>query len=434
MRILKLTANNFLNLRAIELSPNGESLILSGKNGAGKTSILRAIEAALGGSRKSPQDPIRHGQERAEIVVQTDKWIARRIYTAKGERLEVTTPEGATFKSPQSLLDAVLGDVSFDPLAFKTMDPAKQRAIILQLAQLDFSGLDAERKAAYDERAAQSKHTKTLLARLEALPEIQASLPKKPLSSADLLAALEFYNKEASDYEAACKRKLSLDQTLSHLEADIDGLEAQLIEKRDQRDGVKQSLAAIEIPPNDFAEKREVVRAQLADLDQTNAAIHEREKRVELETTMAEAKQKAEEAEETIRSLDAEKTKRLAEATYPLEGISLSEDGVLFNGVLLDQLSDGEAIRVSVAVAMALNPTLRVILIRNGSLLDEEGKRALLAMAEAQDYQVWMEEVDSSGRVGIYIEDGKIVSTEGPALSALENVSAPAQAEESYYG
>jgi hypothetical protein len=58
---------------------------------------------------------------------------------------------------------------------------------------------------------------------------------------------------------------------------------------------------------------------------------------------------------------------------------------------------------------MNLNPTLRVIRIMDGSLLDADSLAAIAAAASAADYQVWIERVDDDGAVGaVIIEDGEI--------------------------
>jgi hypothetical protein len=57
---------------------------------------------------------------------------------------------------------------------------------------------------------------------------------------------------------------------------------------------------------------------------------------------------------------------------------------------------------------MASNPRLRVIRVRDGSLLDEEGLRLVEEMAGARDFQVGCERVDSTGKVGFVLEDGQV--------------------------
>lgn len=92
----------------------------------------------------------------------------------------------------------------------------------------------------------------------------------------------------------------------------------------------------------------------------------------------------------------------------PVPGLSLAEGRVLLNGVPFDQSSSAEQIRTSVAIAMAANPKLRIIRIKDGSLLDEDGLRLIAEQAKENDYQVWIERVDSSGKIGIVMEDGSV--------------------------
>ena len=55
---------------------------------------------------------------------------------------------------------------------------------------------------------------------------------------------------------------------------------------------------------------------------------------------------------------------------------------------------------------MSSNPKLRVMQIRDGSLLDDDGLLAIADLAEQHNYQVLIERVDSSGKVGVVMEDG----------------------------
>ena len=86
-----------------------------------------------------------------------------------------------------------------------------------------------------------------------------------------------------------------------------------------------------------------------------------------------------------------------------------------FGGLPLDQASDEEQLRVGCSIAAAGNPTLRVIRIREGSLIDDQHLAGLREWAEGTDYQVWIERVDSSGTVGFVIEDGALKGAEGDA-------------------
>jgi len=65
-----------------------------------------------------------------------------------------------------------------------------------------------------------------------------------------------------------------------------------------------------------------------------------------------------------------------------------------------------------------MNPKLRVIRVRDGSLLDEDAMKLLAKFADAHDMQIWVERVDSSGAVGFVLEDGRVRNTSAPATEA----------------
>lgn len=106
------------------------------------------------------------------------------------------------------------------------------------------------------------------------------------------------------------------------------------------------------------------------------------------------------------------KADAISAAQLPVQGLGFGDGVVTFNGIPFDQASSAEQLRVSMAIAMASNPKLRVIRITDGSLLDEDSLAAIADMAKAEDYQIWIERVDATGKVGILIEDGQVKNTE----------------------
>jgi hypothetical protein len=78
------------------------------------------------------------------------------------------------------------------------------------------------------------------------------------------------------------------------------------------------------------------------------------------------------------------------------------------NGHPFVQASDAEQLRASIAIAISMNPQIRVIRVRDGSLLDEDSIKLVAELAEANDCQVWLERVDSSGKIGFVLEDGHV--------------------------
>jgi len=107
----------------------------------------------------------------------------------------------------------------------------------------------------------------------------------------------------------------------------------------------------------------------------------------------------------------------------PVDGLGFGDGIVTLNDLPFEQASDAERLRVSIAIAMATNPKLRVIRIRDGSLLDEDSMKMIAEMAKDGDFQYWIERVDSTGTVGIVLEDGEVKAdnqeeeTSGPSKS-----------------
>jgi len=98
----------------------------------------------------------------------------------------------------------------------------------------------------------------------------------------------------------------------------------------------------------------------------------------------------------------------LSEAKFPVAGLSFDESGVTFNGLPFAQSSGAEQLRASVAIAMAMNPKLKVLLCRDGSLLDDDSLALLSQIVEDNGYQLWLERVGTGAECSVIIEDGAV--------------------------
>lgn len=68
----------------------------------------------------------------------------------------------------------------------------------------------------------------------------------------------------------------------------------------------------------------------------------------------------------------AAKLAMIAASHMPVPGLGIQDGIVTYNNVPFDQASSAEQLRISVAIAMAANPTLRILRITDGSLLDSK--------------------------------------------------------------
>jgi len=140
-----------------------------------------------------------------------------------------------------------------------------------------------------------------------------------------------------------------------------------------------------------------------------NAKIRENQRRSELEANLTAKRAESPDLTKKIEAMDAEKAKMLTDATPPISGMSIGEKGVLYKGIPFEQLSHSERLKLSCGMGMVMNPTLRILLIRNGSAFDDENLALLANIAESNDYQIWLERVGKGEECKIIIEDGAVL-------------------------
>jgi hypothetical protein len=354
--------------------------------------VLDAIWAALAGKDGAVQRPIRDGERKATVTVDLgDLQVTRKWSGARTEL--IVSANGARYTSPQKVLDDLIGRLSFDPLSFATMEPAKQRATLIDLAGADLAeSLDrvaAQRGEAYAERTNVNRDVKRLKAQIDGLPTTPAGTPDDEVDVVDIAGRLQ----AAEQVEA---RRDTLLQEHARLTADLQRIQQRLAEIVTEGQALPAKV------------DRAALAQTLAEADSVNKAVRAKHQRKALESSLDEFETVAEGLTATINACDNRRETLLEQASFPIEGLSFDEEGVLYNDVPFAQASAAERLRVSVAMAMAMNPQVRVIRITDGSLLDSDNLALIETMAAEHDFQVWIERVDESGDVGVVIEDGEV--------------------------
>ena len=105
-----LRVENFLRCELVEIAIDGPGLtLITGENAQGKSSVLKAIIAALGGTKVLPDRPVREGAAQADVELDLgDKLVHLRVKPDRTATLTVTAKDGSSvYKSPQRLLDAL---------------------------------------------------------------------------------------------------------------------------------------------------------------------------------------------------------------------------------------------------------------------------------------------------------------------------------------
>ena len=433
MKIIELRAENIKRLVAVEIKPDGNLVKITGANGVGKSSVLDAIWWALAGVRSHQPEPIRDGEEQALIELDLGEVVVKRAFKRVVRKLDdeedgkteedvittlkVETAKGARFPSPQAMLDKLLDSLSFDPLEFSRMDSRAQYQALKTLVGLDFTDLEVRSTKAYEERRDHNRRAKEHRAaagQIELPDEVPvelvdvAAVAERMRAGERANAALVERERQLVDLKAAVREAGTRVELATHDEQDAQEALSKAVERRQalQKECHEAEEAVAAFP--DVPERKDLtsLHEKITSAEAKNA-IHRRAQekaRLAGEATIAEGN--ASKCTDIIDDCASRMTKMIAEADMPVPGLGFVGDEVTFNGHPFQQASDAEQLRVSSAIAMRSNQELRVIRIRQGSLLDEHGLEMLREMADKANYQVWIEIVDTSGAMGFVIEDG----------------------------
>ncbi len=453
MKILKLQAENIKRLKAIEVVPDPEKglVIISGKNNMGKTSLLDSIWFGLGGKRAIQSKPIREGQEKASVKLDLGDYLVERIWKGENTHLRVQNKEGASFPSPQALLDRLTGDLTFDPLAFANSDKDVQIKTIQDVINLPFDAEDFNRAVGaetdphdgnpleiiqqtyqefFDARTQVGRDLKNAEGTWETLegPEekIESVSVTELFNQRKELEDERSHRNEFVDYMNELKLKLAekakrriklIQEIVEHKQAiqEAEGyLKSLVIITKTMAESLAAQKKKLETtPPVNFTEIDGKI--ELADETNNRARLWKAKQDAGQQVEKLDAQRK--ELTGKLKTIEDYRDTLVAKANMPVKGLGFDEDGITFNGIPFEQVGSAMRLRISTAVAMALNPTLRVIRITDGSLLDSENLKMLEEMANEKDYQIWLELVRDDGTVGIYIEDGMIVEKDTESQS-----------------
>ena len=417
LTILGLEAENLKRIKAVEIKPTAAGLVqITGANDQGKTSVLDSIWWALAGAKHIQAAPIRQGSDKARIKLDLGDLVVERRFGEGGSNLSVKTADGARYGSPQRVLDELLGAISFDPLAFANAEPKAQADMLRRTLGIDFADLDGQIKELYAERTEINSIAGRLKAQLDDL--VIEGERVEAVDPGDLLDQLQAATRRSSEIAEAREIRRDL-QARANIKKEEARRQAEIArEANERREAAAKEAAELEatfdqLPPDPEPIDVAPIRDKLDQAQDINRRAEQWKRRDELE---AEHKREAAAGEDLTARIDKlrqAKKDRIAAADMPIEGLGFEADAVTYLGLPFDQASTAIQIRTSVALAMAANPRLRVIMIREGSLLDDGNLELIGKMAADAGYQIWIERVDTSGTVGFVIADGELASIDG---------------------
>lgn len=421
-----LSIDQFLGIRVLRLEVGDHRLVeISGKNGAGKSSVLKGISAVLAGI--FPPEAIRFGSKKSkvcltlgnQVVPDGSPEVAYRCeltITPSGARLDVTDAQNQPIKNPRAWLRERFAAQGCDPLAFSMMPPREQVEILKRVTGLaeKFSEIQHRKENALANLRDAKRAIQTAEDHVRSNPDVPG--PDEEISIGELasrLSAATAKNAENAErrrrFGEYASRLAGMEREIADIEAQIQALERRRDELRNKHhegclwlDREKQAIESLR--DEDTVSIQESIR----DIERHNDAARRRKAHRAALMALRAAQVAEARAAQEVEDLDRKRAAVLASASLPVDGLEFDEEGVRLNGVPIRQANTAAQIRCGVALALAEGRPIRVLMTEFGSMLDADGIRALESIAREHNAQVFVEVTANGPGRGIYIEDGTV--------------------------
>ena len=478
LKVVSAEINNFQSLEHKQLEFGGKSIAIIGKNGGGKSSLMRAIQSTLD-PKMRVQIPIKDGEERADVKIQVQgnrkgqpvEYTYHVVYNQnkKAGKVKVTDADGNEVGAKDIQRD-LIGNISFDIDKFirlgltpedKISKPGIQEQVEMFMQFLTdeqqkyILEIDHNYEKMEEQRKADKKEVAKLKTLIKQIQMDEMEMEKYEEDKTDLKKTIQtkiskigeemkLWNANNREMEKL-KESLTkfkenfaeakvidaihkgdsfdiLTKLLDDLKGDYpfkDGmavmnaemmsyLELYETEKKGFQEGKKRFLELKE-----FFEKNPeepTVDNLSQELDAINQHEDMRRKVLQIKERWLEVRKLEEGIDkmtENMKKLKAERKKVFADSNMPVKGLEFDDkEGITYNGLPFNQnhIETSMIIAIGVKIAMGLNPNLRTIFIKDGSMFDKKTLTWLLKQVEKNDYQLFIEMVDWTGEKEVEVQ------------------------------
>jgi hypothetical protein len=407
VKINTLELENVKRIRAVQLSPAANGLtIIGGNNNQGKTSVLDAICWLLGGNKYQPSNAQREGaltEPMLRCTLSNGLVVERK---GKNAALKVIDPQGN--RAGQKLLDSFLSELALDlPKFMQASDRDKADTLLRIIGVGDqLAQMESEEKRLYDQRTAigQIQSQKDKFA--AELPHWE-NLPDEPVSAAELIAQQQAILARNGQRQQWQHEMQSIAIAINSVTAEIQRTEQHLADLRAQlSDWQKKAESAQKTPAELQMESTAELEANIADIDRVNAKIRDNQRKAAAEQEAADYGKQYADLTAQIEQIRADRRALLHHANLPLNGLSVENGKLLYNGKAWDCMSGSEQLRVAAAIVRCLNPECGFVLLDKLEQMDMHTLSEFGTWLEANGLQAIATRVSTGDECSIIIEDG----------------------------
>ena len=410
IKINKLEIENIKRVKAVKIEPTLNGLtIVGGNNNQGKTSILDAIAWGLGGNKYKPSEPQRQGSivpPYLHIVLSNGLIVERK---GKNSDLKVIDPNGD--KSGQQILNSFVEELAIDLPKFMDMTNKEKANTLLSIVGVGekLYALEQQEKEVYNKRHAIGQIADQKKKYAKEQPYF-TDAPKELISATELIMQQQEILTRNGENQSKRRRHEEIKRLHMQQAQEIDRLKRELKAMQEAYDQtaadldiavksitelVDESTAELE---NNFRNIDEINRKVRANLDKDRAEEDANEYRIEYDKLTSD-----------LDSIRDEKTNLLQNANLPLEGLTVEDGELLYNGQRWDNMSGSDQLKVSTAIVRKLKPECGFILLDKLEQMDMDTLKEFGAWLEQEDLQAIATRVSTGDECSILIEDGYVV-------------------------
>lgn len=402
VKINELLIENVKRVKAVQFEPSADGLtIIGGRNGQGKTSVLDAIAWALGGNNYKPSVPERDGAlvpPNLHIELSNGLIVERK---GKNSTLKVTDPNGN--KSGQQLLNEFVSTLALDlPKFINGSDKDKADSLLKILGIGDvLSQLDTKENQLYAQRTEVGRIADRKKKAADEMP-MYPNVPKEPVSATELIKEQQEILARNGENERKRQDAARYEQILANAQIAFDEAKATL--QKAEQDCLTARKSAEDLHDESTAE----LEKNLAEIEALNIKIRANSTKEAAEVEANNLQQEYDGLTEQIESVREERSKLLDSAELPLQGLSVKDGKLIYNGLPWDGMSGSDQLKVATAIVRKLNPQCGFVLMDKLEQMDLETLQEFGAWLKQEGLQVIATRVSTGDECSIIIEDGMV--------------------------
>lgn len=424
IKINRLEAENVKRIKAVKVEPTPSGLtIIGGDNGQGKTSVLDAITWALGGNKYKPSEAQRRGSTIPPFlsVELSNGLVVER--KGKNSSLKVIDPEGNM--AGQQLLDEFIEQLALDLPRFMAMNNKDKATTLLQIIGVGDKLYELEKQETelYNKRHAigliadqKEKFAKEMPRFLDA--------PEELVSASDLIKQQQDILAKNGENQRKRERVRDIEVDVRRQEDVVSTRKATIADLEQKLADAKENLAQAETRLLELNADLATARKSTQDLEDESTAeiessieqIEETNRKVRANLDRDKAIDDAKDYRDQYRDLTTqiedvrkEKFNLLAGAKLPLEGLSVEDGELTYNGDKWDGMSGSDQLIVATAIVRKLNPKCGFVLLDKLEAMDLNTLKRFGEWLEAEGLQAIATRVSTGPECEIVIEDGYVL-------------------------